>query len=281
LGLSIRLGGDHPQRPHSPCLVQGERLVLGERSRKGSKFTTSHWRPEEPQSWWRPRRVDSFPFTDHARTRHLLLTTPHRPQIASFGATLRHAVVAKCPLSARSVTTACRQHGRGWQIEPVRHGCEFLGDRGCGSDCAAWTRSRPPWRSPLRVEPGQEPVVRATGGTLRGLEDSNSCRSRGVPRPPCRCHMARGARRRQIVAWDRDVDANDMGRRSIVPRHCASVTVHGRSTEDRMIYANAPSKSWKRRKFCVLAWPRPRPDFGPSPRVELTRSKLRCAPLSD
>ena len=31
LGLSIRLGGDPPQRRHSAGLVQGERLVLGER----------------------------------------------------------------------------------------------------------------------------------------------------------------------------------------------------------------------------------------------------------
>jgi hypothetical protein len=30
LGLSIRLVGDPPQRRHSPGLVQGERLVLGE-----------------------------------------------------------------------------------------------------------------------------------------------------------------------------------------------------------------------------------------------------------
>jgi hypothetical protein len=34
----------------------------------------------------------------------------------------------------------------------------------------------------LEVEPGQEPVARATGGTLRGLEDSNSrrCRSQAA-----------------------------------------------------------------------------------------------------
>jgi hypothetical protein len=41
-----------------------------------------------------------------------------------------------------------------------------------------------------------------------------------------------------------DVDANDMGRRSIVPRHCAAD--RARALDRRpMIYANIPPKYWK------------------------------------